>query len=329
VAHSPAILYASDERALPTAVRAWLDARGYPLLLVNEPDDLMAVTLRGRPRMVIFDAMASLDRVAEACRRLKADSFTGVIPALMLVRDDLAVLERAFAVGADEVLRASTVPQEVAARLDTLVRRADRDLYVHPSTRLPGPPGIEAEIARRLTTPELFAVCYADLDHFKEYNDRYSYFDGDRVIRILSKILHDVVKGVCGENGFVGHIGGDDFIFIIPGTAIAETCQEIVSIFDALVPFQYSEQDRRAGYYFGKDRRGQLHRVPLMTVSIGIVTNERRHFTHPGQVSELATEMKSYAKTLPGSVFVVDRRHDPAVEEVTPQPAPIQMGEEK
>jgi len=47
----------------------------------------------------------------------------------------------------------------------------------------------------------------------------------------------------------------------------------------------------------------------LMTLSIGIVTNRHRRFAHPAQVSELATEMKSYAKTLPGSVFVVDRRH--------------------
>ena len=77
---------------------------------------------------------------------------------------------------------------------------------------------------------------------------------------------------------------------------------------DTLIPLQYNEQDRRAGYFFGKDRRGQLHRVPLMTLSIGIVTNRNRRFAHPAQVSELATEMKSYAKTLPGSVFVVDRR---------------------
>jgi GGDEF domain-containing protein len=327
VAQSPAIFYASDERALPSAVRSWLEARSYPLLVVNHPDELMGIALRGRPRMVIFDGVSSLARAADACRRLKADSFTGVIPSVILVRDDVAILERAFSTGADEVLRVTTIAQEMAARLDALVRRADRDLDVHPSTRLPGPPGIEAEIGRRLTMPEVFAVCYADLDHFKEYNDRYSYFDGDRVIRILAKILHDVVKGVCKEEGFVGHIGGDDFIFIIPATAIAETCQEIVAIFDSLVPFQYSEQDRRAGYYFGKDRRGQLHRVPLMTVSIGIVTNERRHFTHPGQVSELATEMKSYAKTLPGSVFVVDRRCDPAVEDISPQPAPLEIGE--
>jgi GGDEF domain-containing protein len=191
-----------------------------------------------------------------------------------------------------------------------MLRRSDRDLHVHPSTRLPGAVEIEAEINRRMQEGGYFAACYADLDHFKEYNDRYSYYEGDRVIRMLARILHDVVKGICGTAGFVGHIGGDDFLFIIPLDDVSEVCEEIVSVFDTFVPYQYSEQDRRAGYYFGKDRRGQLHRVPLMTVSIGVVTNAKRHFTHAAQVSALATEMKSYAKTLPGSVFSIDRRTD-------------------
>ena len=117
-----------------------------------------------------------------------------------------------------------------------------------------------------------------------------------------------MVKGLLGARGFVGHIGGDDFIFIVPATEIGPVCTEVLDVFDTLIPLQYNEQDRRAGYFFGKDRRGQLHRVPLMTLSIGIVTNRHRKFAHPAQVSELATEMKSYAKTLPGSVFVVDRR---------------------
>ena len=132
---------------------------------------------------------------------------------------------------------------------------------------------------------------------------------GDGVIRLLSRILRDAVRGLA-PGGFVGHIGGDDFIFSIPVEDVSDVCSEIISVFDTLMPLQYSNQDRRAGYFFGKDRRGQLYRVPLMTLSIGIVTNERRTFTHPAQVSTLATEMKSYAKTLPGSVFVVDRRHD-------------------
>ena len=313
MSQTTAILFSPAEGELPPPLRAWLDERSLTVLTVRDAATLMATALRGRPRLVVFDARGAGEQsVAEPCRRLKADSYTGIVPAVALVGDRDAAFGAAFKAGADEVLGPGMTDPEVAHRLDALLRRSDRDTAVHPSTRLPGTHEIEADIARRLAENSLFAVCYADLDHFKEFNDRYSYYDGDRVIRILARILHDVVKGLCGEAGFVGHIGGDDFIYIIPLDAVNDVCSEVVAIFDAIAPFQYSEQDRRAGYFFGKDRRGQLHRVPLMTVSIGVVTNERRHFTHAAQVSELATEMKSYAKTLPGSVYTVDRRHDPA-----------------
>jgi diguanylate cyclase (GGDEF)-like protein len=275
----------------------------------------MSVALRSRPRVVVFDIRSSAVVVLGALCELKGDSYTGVVPAVAISADDFESFDAGFSMGADEVVRDHQDPSEVIIRLDAMLRRSDRDLYVHPSTRLPGAVEIERDIARRLELGAQFATCYADLDHFKEFNDRYSYYEGDRVIRILAQILHDVVKGTCHEEGFVGHIGGDDFIFIIPVPAVSEVCSEIVSIFDTLIPYQYSESDRRAGYFFGKDRRGQLHRVPLMTVSIGIVTNERRHFSHAAQVSALATEMKSYAKTLPGSVFSIDRRTDTPFDE--------------
>lgn len=314
-----AFILAPEGSLLPESVRHWLAERRVPVVPLSDPDELIAAALRSRPRMVIADARIRPAVALNACRRLKLDSFTGIVPVVVCTREDDESFAAAFEAKADEVLRDGAVSMETPLRLDALLRRSDRDTFVHPSTRLPGAVEIEGEIARRLETAVPFAVCYADLDHFKEYNDRYSYYDGDRVIRILAKILHDVAKGMCGEDAFVGHIGGDDFIFIMPVAMVTEACDEIVHAFDTLIPYQYSEQDRRAGYYFGKDRRGQLHKVPLMSVSIGVVTNERRTFTHAGQVSELATEMKSYAKTLPGSVYTIDRRGDmPSPDQGTP-----------
>jgi diguanylate cyclase (GGDEF)-like protein len=305
-----AILFAPHDEAPPAKLFDWLSSQAETVLVIRDSDELMALSLRGRPRVVVFDSRGDQGDALAACRRLKQDSYTAVIPCAAVCSDDDSCFAAAFAAGADEVVREHLAEGEQIIRLNALLRRSDRDLVVHPSTRLPGAVEIEASVTQRIASGALFAMCYADLDHFKEFNDRYSYYDGDRVIRILAKILHDVVKGLCGEDGFVGHIGGDDFIFVIPSQSVGEVCEEIVNIFDLLIPLQYSEQDRRAGYFFGKDRRGQLHRVPLMTVSIGVVTNERRHFTHAAQVSELATEMKSYAKTLEGSVFSVDRRTD-------------------
>ncbi len=305
-----AILYRPDGAELPTDVGHWLSQQSVGVVTVASADDLMAIALRGRPRLVIFDGRVDTSNSLDACGRLKRDSYTGVVPAVVIAGKGVAAFQSGFAAGADEVLQPGLTANVVRTRLDAVLARSDRDLGVHPSTRLPGAAAIEAEIKRRLTTGEIFAVCYADLDHFKEFNDRYSYNQGDRVIRILSMILHDVVKGICGENGFVGHIGGDDFIFIIPFAAVNEACGEIIDTFDALVPYQYSETDRRVGYFFGKDRRGVLDRVPLMTVSIGVVTNAQRPLKEARQISQLATEMKSYAKTLAGSVFSIDRRTD-------------------
>jgi diguanylate cyclase (GGDEF)-like protein len=324
-----AIVFSPNGATPPEVVRDWLARVGLTAMPVSGADELLAVCLRGRPRVVVFDGRGDQEQTCAACQRLKRDSFTGIIPAVMIVADSDDACRHGFDAGADEVLRLSLSNDEAAVRLSVLLRRSDRDTFVHPSTRLPGTGEIEADITRRLTLDESFAVCYADLDHFKEFNDRYSYNDGDRVIRILAKILHDVVKGICGEQGFVGHIGGDDFIFNVPATAVADTCGEVIAVFDALVPYQYSEQDRRAGYFFGKDRRGQLHRVPLMTVSIGVVTNERRTFVHAAQMSELATEMKSYAKTLDGSLYTVDRRQDGVAEPPIVIPRSIGVGEKE
>jgi diguanylate cyclase (GGDEF)-like protein len=305
-----AVLFQPDGADLPTDVASWLSQQSVTVSRISSADELMAMALRGRPRFVLFDARVAAAAAFEACGRLKKDSYSGVVPAVMICAEDPSALAGSFGAGADEVIPAGLSGHAVRSRMEAFLARSDRDLGVHPSTRLPGAGAIEAEIKRRLVIDSQFAVCYADLDHFKEFNDRYSYNQGDRVIRILAMILHDIVKGTLAEAGFVGHIGGDDFIFIIPPTDVNEVCGEIIATFDQLIPYQYSETDRRVGYFFGKDRRGVLDRVPMMTLSIGVVTNAQRSIKEARQISQLATEMKSYAKSLPGSVFTVDRRTD-------------------
>ena len=279
------------------------------LLPVDLQDELHLLILRRRPRCVILDCRgerAWIDETLDLCRRLKSDSYTSTVPLVCLSSsDDIPQLLEG---GADEALSSQLCDTELSARLRGLLRRNERDAGVHPSTLLPGAPEINREIQRRLNDGRKFAACYADLDHFKEFNDRYGYHKGDRVIRLLSRILHDVAKGLSKEDGFVGHIGGDDFLFVVPLQDLSCVCDEVISTFEELIELQYTETDRRVGFFFGKDRRGQLHRVPLMTLSIGVVTNEKRRFTRAEEVSELATEMKGYAKTLDGSIWTVDRR---------------------
>lgn len=275
---------------------------------VESVDQVRALLNRSFPACVVLDAGLSPRPVLELCDELKSDAFTAIVPLVVLVADgDGDGAANALEAGADEVMSPGVSEREWQLRLELVLRRAARDVSVHPTTRLPGTVQIERDIHERMRGGRGFAVCYADLDHFKEFNDRYGYNSGDRVILLLSRILRDVVRALA-PGGFVGHIGGDDFIFNVPLPNLEVCCDEIIKLFDELIPFQYTAEDRQAGYFLGKDRRGNVHRIPIMTLSIGIVTNQVQQFGHTGQVSELAAEMKGYAKTLPGSKYVVDRR---------------------
>jgi diguanylate cyclase (GGDEF)-like protein len=294
----------------PDLLRKFCDDHGFELVAVPTPEGILQRVNRGFPASVILDGREDPDPALELLSAIKSDAFTSIVPLALIVSDaPPGVSTRGLEAGADEVLSDRAPDRERYLRLELLLRRAARDVSVHPTTRLPGTTQIERDLARRLAAGEGFALCYADLDHFKEFNDRYGYNRGDRVILLLSKILRDLVRALA-PGGFVGHIGGDDFLFTVPIEYMETVCDEILDLFDELTPYQYSEEDRRAGYFLGKDRRGSIHRIPLMTLSIGIVTNQFQEFVHTGQVSERAGEMKTYAKTLPGSIYVVDRRTD-------------------
>jgi GGDEF domain-containing protein len=304
------ILFFGPGRSDPPALVSQFGERDeLAVLAVRREEDVRALLNRTFPKCVVMETGPQADEVLALCRNLKQDAFTAIVPVVVLVpagEPDLAA--ELLTAGADEVISESVPHKEKILRLEQVLKRADRDVSVHPTTRLPGTTHIARDMGYRLAAREQFAVCYADLDHFKEFNDRYGYAFGDGVIRILSRILRDMVRGLA-PGGFVGHIGGDDFIFNVSLEYLEETCDGIIQLFDELIPYQYTEEDRRAGYFLGKDRRGHIHRIPLMTLSIGVVTNQFQVFEHTGQISELAAEMKTYAKTLPGSVYVVDRRH--------------------
>lgn len=303
------VFYSSVDAPPPPALTGHVAGRESALVKARSAADVLAMVNRGHPALVVLDGDGELDEVCELIGTLRSDPFSAIVPVIVWSETaGIEVIDRILEAGADDFLKHNMDEREKLLRLTTVVRRAERDVGVHPTTRLPGTAMIERDISSRLAVGEDFAVCYADIDNFKEFNDRYGYYHGDRVIFLVSKILRDVVKAFA-PTGFIGHIGGDDFIFNVPLDIFEICCREIISIFDTLVPFQYSEEDRRAGFFWGKDRRGQLHRIPLMTLSIGVVTNDQRSFTHTAQVGELATEMKAYAKTKQGSIFVVDRRH--------------------
>jgi GGDEF domain-containing protein len=194
-----------------------------------------------------------------------------------------------------------------AAKLNMIIKRSCRDLGVNPTTKLPGTTIIEREMAGRIKRGEKFAACYADLDDFKAYNDYYGYHYGDRLIKMTSEIIRDVVYSYS-PNSFVGHIGGDDFVFIIPSEKIDLVCGGIIEIFDRMIVRRYKKEDLTRGYIITENRRGEKETFPIMTLSIAVLVNQGRMFKHLGEISHMIADLKKYTKSLPGSNYFVERR---------------------
>jgi GGDEF domain-containing protein/CHASE3 domain sensor protein len=205
----------------------------------------------------------------------------------------------------DEIGRLSEAFLAMGKRLKKL---EEMYLDASPLTRLPGGIAIENVLKKRLESKLSLAFCVLDLDNFKAFNDRYGYANGSEVIKETAKIIESAVKSNGGADDFIGHVGGDDFVVITTPDHMREISSEVTSAFDKRIPLFYEPADRERGYIQGKTRQGVEMQFPIMTISIAIVTNERRELTNPLEASEIAAELKDYAKTLPGSVFVVDKR---------------------
>jgi len=238
---------------------------------------------------------------------LKSDPMFHQLPVLAIVPDKFAIDDWKNLLVEDYVRR-KDIDTDFAARVALTIVRSERIVEINPLTRLPGNISINHEIQERIDANKEFAFGYADLDHFKPFNDRYGFSRGDEVIKMTGRIVLGVVKGKQPQGSFVGHIGGDDFVFIVDSTLAQETAAEIIKAFDSLIPALYDPSDLQQGFIKSFDRKGNASQFPVMGISIGVVETRHRAFTHYGEITEIASEMKKYAKQFPGSSFKIDHR---------------------
>jgi GGDEF domain-containing protein len=183
-----------------------------------------------------------------------------------------------------------------------------RYLDACPLTRLPGNLAIEQVLKDKMDQGEKFALCYIDLDDFKAFNDKYGYAKGSDLIKMTGEVLYNAKDEYAEQQDFVGHIGGDDFVLVTSPDIVEQVCQAIITDFDRLIPDYYQLEDRDNGFIEGYDRYGVKRRFPIMTISIAVVSDVKRSFRSPVEIARVATEVKDYVKSLPGSNYLIDRR---------------------
>jgi diguanylate cyclase (GGDEF)-like protein len=220
----------------------------------------------------------------------------------------------------DDYLIKPPDPLDLRTRIEMSIKRAQYSHYLSPLTGLPGVRLIEEAIQEKIAKEENFSFGHIDIDNFKCFNDVYGYFKGDKVIMQTAYILYTVIKKIGNKSDIIGHIGGDDFVFVTTPDKYKEICQYFIVMFDNLITLHYPPKDRKEGYITAKDRTNKVRKMPLMSVTVAVVNKTKSsELKNIIEINEKLVEIKRYLKTLPGSKFMADRRSLPAQYNLEPQ----------
>jgi diguanylate cyclase (GGDEF)-like protein len=259
------------------------------------------------PNLVIIDLTIYDNQAVGILNNLKGDPIFSQLPVMAILSDNPENSQWGSLL-VEDYIRRSDFERDIYPRINLAILRSERIVEINPLTRLPGNISINRQIQERLDLSQTFAVAYADLDNFKPFNDYYGFSRGDEMIRVTGRLILNIVKNRQSQEGFVGHIGGDDFIYVVDLDLVEEITNEIIEAFDRIVPTFYDTEDREKGYIKSVDRQGNIRTYPIITISVGITHNKVKKFSHYGEITEVASEMKKFAKTFKGSCLKSDQR---------------------
>jgi diguanylate cyclase (GGDEF)-like protein len=303
------VLVVDDDPDIARFVEVNLRSEGFEVDVASEAKSALEMAHQTPPDLALVDVMMPGMDGFQLVERLRAHPRTAGVSIIMLTAKSLTADKvLGITAGADDYIVKPFDPMELVARVKGTLRRAQEMRASSPLTGLPGNTRIQDEVGRLVEEGRAFALVYADLDNFKAYNDHYGFIRGDTAIKTAARILQEETAEAMGGDAFVGHMGGDDFIVACSPELVEGLCKAIIDRFESEVANLYEQEDLSRGFIEIQNRRGEIQRYPLLSISLGVATTERRSFSHREEAVAIATEMKNYAKRSEGSAWAIDRR---------------------
>lgn len=316
------ILIISSDNQLKDVLRFCFDGWGYEVFLreFTKPEDIEKIK-RISPDVIVIDIQSARREQLAMCRYLKDNFATAFTPVITLInKRQLRAQLLSLKQGVDDYLIKPPDPLDLRIRIEMATRRAQHSIYASSLTGLPGAKILEDVLEEKFKKGTPFSFAYLDIDNFKSFNDVYGYRKGDGVILHTTYLLISAVKTFGNPDDFIGHIGGDDFVFISTMDKYRSICDNFIKSFDRVTPFHYSPVDRNQGFVINRDRSRKITNTPLMTVSIAVINREyTSNITNMIQLNEKVVEIKRYLKTIQASKFMADRRDTKINKEATPE----------
>ena len=278
---------------------------------ISVKSDMIDIALKNIPTMIIINEDAVKVDIIDLCKKIRNDDDNVITPVIVVSSNTnqehrIKILSESIEYYIKKPVNEKYLYHTVknTMRLITINRR------ISPLTGLPGNVQIHAEIKKRLSNKEPFSVLYLDLDNFKAYNDIYGFLKGDEIIKFTANTILNLVHEEIPDGSFVGHIGGDDFVAIVPTLECEKLCQNIIACFDENVKDFFTPEDFERGYIEVANRKGVIEQFPLTSISIGVVVADKNRFYNMLEIGEVGAQVKHAAKSILGSSYSIDKRKD-------------------
>lgn len=276
---------------------------------ISVTSDQIDIALKNIPSIIIINEDAIEVNVLELCQKIRRDEDNSITPIIVVSSDaDKEHRIKILQESVEYYIKKPVNVQYLYHTIKNLSRLLTINRRISPLTGLPGNVQIHAELKKRISNHEDFSVLYLDLDNFKAYNDVYGFLNGDEIIKFTADTIINCIHEYIPNGSFVGHIGGDDFIAIVPILECEKICQNIIANFDAKVGKFFTEKDKEEGYIEVENRKGIIEKFPLTSISIGVVEADSGRFANMLEIGEIGAQVKHMAKSVSGSSYSIDRR---------------------
>jgi PleD family two-component response regulator len=291
------VLVVDDSETVARLLEWELCMAGYAVELASDGKTALRSAKDHTPDVVLTDVIMPEMDGFEVVRRLRADPATAETAVIFVTaRGMSADRMEGLALGADDYIVKPFDGPDLLARVAKVLQRVREARDESPLSGLPGHARVRAELDGRIERDEPFALLVTDLAGMKDYNARYGFARGDRVLQLAARVVRDVARQVAGPSAFAGHLGEDAFaVLVSPDHAVA-IADGIVAGFDAQAPQLYDAEDAERGYIQLVSGEGMIRRAAIVTIGIGVAGSHARSFFHGAEALTAAADLAEQAK---------------------------------
>ena len=191
----------------------------------------------------------SLDQLKTTVRLQLAD----IVKAMDHYRSEQEVREQQAGTRMEQLQQKLETMEEQSQRMQAHLEEQRIRAITDPLTALPNRAAynekVEQEFSRQRRYQHPLSLVVCDLDHFKRINDGYGHLAGDKVLRLVARLISDRLR----DTDFIARYGGEEFVVLLPETSVDKSKEVVEEVRKAIAdsPFNFGGEPVQITMSFG------------------------------------------------------------------------------